>query len=42
MSSYAEQQTILLIADPKVLAVPITDNHEPMVDLKKQSDIGVF
>lgn len=39
MSSYAEQQTILLIADPKVLAVPIIDNHELMVDLKKQSDI---
>lgn len=40
VSSYSEQQTILLIADPKVLAIPIMGNHEPMVELKKQSDIA--
>lgn len=31
---------ITLIADPKVLAVPIIDNKEPLVDLKDQTDIA--
>lgn len=28
---------ITLIADPKVLAIPLGENHEPMVDLRKQN-----
>lgn len=42
MASFVEQQTllsILLIADPKILAIPIIDNHEPMIDLREQNEI---
>jgi len=39
MSSYAQQQSVLLIADPKILAVPVIENHEPMVNLIKHPDI---
>lgn len=35
------QQHIILIADPKVLAIPVRDNAEPMVDLNTQSKIIV-
>lgn len=38
--SYAQTNNIILIADAKILAVPIHDNHEPMVDLKNQNAIG--
>jgi len=38
--SYAEEK-ILLLADPKVLAVPIIENNEPIVDLKDQNIIAV-
>ena len=31
---------ITLIADPKILAVPISDSHEPLVDLTQQSSIA--
>lgn len=37
---YAKDK-ILLIADPKVLAVQIIDNHEPMVDLENQTILAV-
>ncbi len=30
------QKEITLIADPKVIAIPIVENHEPFVDLKNQ------
>jgi len=36
----AEQHAILLIADPKIISVPVIDNHEPMVDLKNQRTIA--
>lgn len=32
-------EKIILIADPAVLAVPIQENQEPLVDLAKQKDI---
>lgn len=34
MSSNADQNKFLLIADPQILAIPIIDNHERMIDLK--------
>lgn len=41
MPSYvAEQQAILLIAEPKIIAVPTMDNHEPMTDLTNQQAIA--
>ncbi len=40
MSSHADQNKFLLIADPKILAIPIIDNHERMIDLKKQHEIA--
>lgn len=40
LDGYAEISTIVLIADPKVLAVRIIDNHEPMVDLAQQQEIA--
>lgn len=36
---YAEEK-IVLIADPKVLAIPIHENHDPMVDLVNQKEIS--
>ena len=33
-------ETIVLIADPNVLKVPIQENHEPLVDLKNQSALA--
>jgi D-alanyl-D-alanine dipeptidase len=36
--SYARSD-VILIADPRILAVAITDNHEAMVDFKQQKDI---
>lgn len=36
--SYA-LNNVILIADPRILAVPITENHEAMVDLKKQKTL---
>jgi D-alanyl-D-alanine dipeptidase len=39
LNCYAEEK-IVLIADPKVLAVPIHENHEPMVDLVNQNEIS--
>lgn len=34
-----QENNIILIADPKILAIPIIDNQEPMVDLKHQKDL---
>lgn len=34
------QKNIILISDPEVLAIPITENKEPLVDLKNQSIIA--
>lgn len=39
MSVYASQHPIVLIASPEVIAIPISDNHEPMIDLTEQKDI---
>lgn len=33
-------KNIILISDPEVLAIPITENKEPLVDLKNQSIIA--
>jgi len=33
------QEEIILIADPRILAIPIIDNQEPMVDLTQQKDV---
>lgn len=38
LNCYAEEN-IVLIADPKVLAIPIHENHEPTVDLINQKEI---
>ncbi|WP_225316576.1 M15 family metallopeptidase [Legionella longbeachae] len=40
MSSIADQYKFLLIADPKIVAIPIIDNHEKMIDLKGQHEIA--
>lgn len=37
---YAGHSPIVLIADPRVLAMPIKENHEPMVDLTQQTEIA--
>lgn len=37
--SYANTNKITLIADPKILAVNVIDNHEPLIDLKNQHAI---
>lgn len=39
MAAYATAQPIVLIADPSVLAIPVIDNNESMVDLKNQTII---
>jgi D-alanyl-D-alanine dipeptidase len=39
MTSFAQNNDIILIADPKIVAVNIIDNSEPMVDLSKQKEI---
>lgn len=36
---YAAPSNITLIADPVVLKIPVHDNHEDLVDLRKQTDI---
>ena len=38
-SVYAVPLNVTLIADPIVLKIPIRDNHEDLVDLRKQKDI---
>lgn len=40
MFSCHAQEKIFLIADPEVLAIPIQENHEPLVDLTQQKDIA--
>jgi D-alanyl-D-alanine dipeptidase len=40
MQSHGQDQPIILIADPKILAIHVIDNHEPMVDLTKQKEIA--
>jgi D-alanyl-D-alanine dipeptidase len=41
VNAYASAPPIVLIASPEVLAVPIKDNREPMIDLNKQSVIAL-
>lgn len=38
--AYAATDTIILIADPRILAVPVSDNQEPLIDLKDQKEIA--
>jgi zinc D-Ala-D-Ala dipeptidase len=37
-SSYAMEE-VVLITDPRIISIPIVENHEPMVDLKDQHEI---
>ena len=39
-SAYAQDESILLIAHPKIVAIPIVDNQEPLIDLKNQEEIA--
>src|SRR5436190_2018495 len=41
LCSHAKQNEneIIFIADPRIIAIPIVDNHEAMVDLKDQKAI---
>lgn len=39
MQHQAQPTEIILIASPEILAIPIIENHEPMLDLKDQSEI---
>lgn len=38
-SQQTSQTPIILIADPKIIAVPVKENHEPLIDLTQQTDI---
>lgn len=41
LSSHAQQVApVISIADPKILAIPIVDNQEPMIDLLEQEEIA--
>lgn len=39
-STYTAAANITLIADPKVLSIPVMDTHEPMVNLLQQTTIA--
>lgn len=39
MSNDKEQNHLLLIANPKILAVPIIENHDPMINVTKHPEI---
>lgn len=39
MQNYA-QDNILLIADPKILAISVVENKEPMIDLKQEGKLS--
>ncbi len=41
MLSACHDQEIVLIADPKVLAIAVIENHEPWVDLRQQTSIVI-
>jgi D-alanyl-D-alanine dipeptidase len=38
--SYGQKNDLILLADPRILAVSILDNQEPMIDLKHQKVIA--
>lgn len=40
LDSYAENNQVILIADPKILSIQVTDNQEKIIDLKNQKDIA--
>lgn len=37
-----EQKNILLIASPEILAIPVIENNEPVLDLTIQSETAVL
>ncbi|MCW8444955.1 M15 family metallopeptidase [Fluoribacter gormanii] len=39
MSDNTIQDSILLIADPKIVAIPVIENHDPMIDLVNHPEI---
>ncbi len=40
MSDDTELDSILLIADPKIVTIPVIDNHDPMIDLMNHPEIS--
>ncbi|WP_454782781.1 M15 family metallopeptidase [Legionella sp. WA2022007384] len=40
MSDFPIHAPILLIADPKIVAIPVIDNHDPMIDLINYPEIS--
>ena len=40
LNNFSQYSDIALIADPKVLAIPVVDNQEPLIDLKDQKEIA--
>ncbi len=41
MLSACTEQDITLIADPKVLKIPVIENHEPWVNIRHQTQIAI-
>lgn len=39
MSDNTIQDSIVLIADPKIVAIPVIENHDPMIDLVNHPEI---
>ncbi|WP_454785681.1 M15 family metallopeptidase [Legionella sp. WA2024007413] len=40
MSDFPMQDSILLIADPKIIAIPVIENHDPMIDVINHAEIS--
>ena len=40
LSTYLQTSNIMLISDPRILALNIIENHEPMIDLTMQQEIA--
>ncbi len=40
MSGYARADSLVLITDPRILAVRVLDNREPMINLRDQKEIA--
>lgn len=41
LNSYAKNDDIILIADPRILAVEVEENHEPLVDVKNLHELKI-
>ncbi|KTC92549.1 M15 family metallopeptidase [Fluoribacter dumoffii] len=40
MSDHPELEPVLLIADPRIIAISVVDNHEPMIDLIEHPELS--